>query len=152
MANELPVLGVDCGDVIFFAWGGGRVRGSFDALRDIVRSGHFKEIRIISKANLLTRVIFLARLRFMNFWGYTGIPRNNLHFCFHYEDKAAICVKYSVTHFVDDRLRVMQYLTTAPHRYLLRAGGPRAQEAAAYAKTLNEVTPVNSWSELRTLL
>ena len=145
------VLGVDCGDVIFYTWGGS-VPGSLASLREIAASGRFKEIHIVSKAHPVTRAIFLTRLRALDFWNYTGIPREHLHFCLHYEDKAEICAGLGVTHFVDDRLRVLQTLRTVPNRYALREGGPRPAEIKAYASALTGVTPVNSWQELRQLL
>lgn len=146
------VLGVDCGDVIFYAFGR-RLPGSLASLRAVVRSGNFQEVHVVSKASIVTRAIFLARLHAMDFWNYTGIPRENLHFCFRYEDKAAICETLGVTHFVDDRLRVLRTLATVPHRYALRKGGPRAEELATYgAPSLAQVTRVDSWEELRNIL
>ncbi|HEX4104202.1 MAG TPA: hypothetical protein VHZ04_01845 [Candidatus Paceibacterota bacterium] len=145
------VLGVDCGDVIFYTWGGS-VPGSLANLREIAASGRFKEIHIVSKAHPITRAIFLARLKALDFWNSTGIPRSNLHFCMRYEDKAAICADLAVTHFVDDRLQVLNTLTTVPNRYALREGGPRAEEAEKYKAAYDAVTRVNSWEELRQLL
>jgi len=152
MATEAnSILGIDCGDIIFYTWGG-NMPDARESLRAIVKSRRFQEIHIVSKANSVTRLIFLARLRALNFWNYTGISRRNLHFCMHYEDKAEICASRKITHFIDDRLRVLKDLATVPHRYLLRAGGPRETEILHYEESLRGVTVVNSWSELAKIL
>jgi hypothetical protein len=146
------VLGVDCGDVILYTWGR-RVPGSLASLRAIVQSGNFKEIYVISKANFFMRTVFLVRLYAMDFWSYTGIPREHLRFCLHYEDKAPICEDLGVTHFVDDRLRVLRRLTTVPHRYIFRKGGPRPQEVREYGTPSQETAiEVDSWAKLEELL
>jgi hypothetical protein len=141
----VKVLGVDCGDVIFYTWGG-RVPDSLDSLRKIVRAGSFEKIYIVSKANVVTRAMFLFRLGFLDFWNYTGISRANLFFVRHHEDKAGVSARLGITHFVDDRLEVLHYLRTVPHRYALNPR--RAKELACYPGTREEVTVVGSWSEL----
>jgi hypothetical protein len=141
----VKVLGVDCGDVIFYTWGR-MVPGSLDGLRSLARSGDFKNIYIVSKANPVTRVIFLIRLRAIGFWNYTGIPRENLFFVRRPEDKAGVCKRLGVTHFIDDRLEVLFYLKNVPHRYALAPRRPH--ELTRYPGTREEVTVVRSWSEL----
>lgn len=146
------ILGIDCGDVILFTFGG-QVPGSLTSLRELAANGRFKEIHVISKALPTTRLFFTARLALIDFWNYTGIPQSHLHFCTYYEDKDAICATLGVTHFVDDRLQVLRALTAVPHRYLLRAdGAPRARETDKYGPVPNGITPVRSWPELQALL
>lgn len=145
------ILGVDCGNVIFRSWSGLPLPGSFDNLRKIVQSGRFEKVYVISKIPYLLRFTFAARLWYFNFWNYTGIPRNHLYFCSHYQDKAVICEKLGVTHFVDDRLQVLSYMKTVGNLYAFQ---PRLtdRELKKYPEVLKEATVVESWQELSPLL
>jgi hypothetical protein len=118
-------LGVDCGDVIFSSWKGISVQGSFDNLRSIAASRRFDEIHLISKIDPVTEYAYRKWLEVNGFWGATGISAKNLHFCRQHEDKAPICAELGITHFVDDRLRVLRSLTTVPQRY---AQKPRQED------------------------
>jgi hypothetical protein len=97
------------------------------------------------------RFTFLGRLWYFNFWKYTGVPRSNLYFCRHHEDKAVICERLGITHFVDDRLRVLDCLKTVGNRYALNPNTSRRQ-LRKYPDALKEVTVVGSWQELSPLL
>jgi hypothetical protein len=53
------------------------------------------------------------------FFNRTGIARNEVYFCHDRQDKAAICQRERVSHFIDDRLEVLQHLQgVVDHRYL----------------------------------
>lgn len=147
MQND--ILGIDCGDVIIYTLGS-KVPGAFETIRELMAAKRFKEIHIVSKVLPTTLVYFAVRLALHGFWKYTGIPRENLHFCARYEDKEKICASLGVTHFVDDRLQVLRALTSVPNRYLFRdQGAPRAWEIRKYGPLPASIAPVHSWDELR---
>ncbi|MEK8106716.1 hypothetical protein NKG94_18920 [Micromonospora sp. M12] len=79
----------------------------------------------------------------------TGIPEERMHFCRTRPDKAPIARRLGLTHFVDDKLEVLGYLDSVPHRFLFR---PRRAEVARHAALLPRVHPVQSWPELTGLL
>ena len=143
-------LGVDCGNTIFREWNGMLLPGSLDTLQKISASGTFDEIHVVSKANRLVSVLFRLRLRSLDFWEQTGIPRKNLHFCKRHKDKAAICKKIGITDFVDDRLHVLSHLDLEGERYALNP--TRKREFKKFPKTAEDVTIVASWKELESLL
>ena len=143
-------LGVDCGDTIFHEWNGKLLPGSVDTLQRLCASGTFDEIHLVSKANRLVRVLFRLRLRSLDFWEQTGIPRKNLHFCRRHKDKAAICKKIGITDFVDDRLRVLSHLDIEGKRYAMNP--TRKREFKRFPKTAEDVTIVTSWKELEDLV
>lgn len=60
-----------------------------------------------------------------------------------------IAERLGLTHFVDDKLEVLGYLTSVPHRFLFR---PRPAEVAARRALLPLVHRVESWPELTSLL
>ncbi|MCL4405053.1 hypothetical protein M1295_00520 [Patescibacteria group bacterium] len=145
------ILGIDCGNVIFRSISGKPLPEALEDIKKIAASGRFERIYVISKITPLLRFVFLSRLWYLNFWRYTGIPRNNIYFCRHHEDKAVICEKLGVTHFVDDRLRVLHAMKTVGNRYLLNFNVSRRQ-LTKYGDVLSEVKTVGSWSKLYPLL
>lgn len=80
-----------------------------------------------------------------------GLPESHLHFCERRHEKAPICERLGVTHFIDDRLSVLQHLTTVRYRYCF---DPPAGELEAHADLLDApgITRVGDWSELEPLL
>lgn len=149
-SSKMKILGVDCGDVIFYQISGTLVPGSLEGLRRIVRSRHFDKVYIVSKAGFLSQILFRIRFRRLNFWEYTGIPRENLYFCRRYEDKKAICEKLSVTHFIDDRFRVLHNLESVRHIFAFNP--TRAREFRKYPDVARRATIIRSWREMLPLL
>jgi hypothetical protein len=149
MKKAENVLGVDCGDVIFTSFGGVAIEGALPSLRAIVASKKFKEVHVVSKIDPITEYAYRTWLDVHSFWKFTGIPKENLHFCRRHEDKAPICEELGVTHFIDDRLRVLYALKSVPYRYALN---PRPEDFEKYWSILPDVTVVGSWSEIKRLL
>src|SRR3989344_4233084 len=99
------ILGIDCGDVIFYTGSGALLPDVIETLQSIVRSQRFDKIYIISRVNPFTKVLFLFRLWRRNFWTRTGISREHIYFCPGFQNKSAIAESLGITHFVDDRLQ-----------------------------------------------
>lgn len=78
-----------------------------------------------------------------------GVPMDRVNFCRQRADKAPICQRLGVTHFIDDKLEVLSYLESVPHKYLF---DPSPAEVKAYAKHLPKVTQVATWKELQGIL
>lgn len=76
-------------------------------------------IHLVSKCGLKVAERTRQWLGHHQFFQFTGIPQDNLHFCRERWEKAPICQKLGVTHFVDDRLDVLGHLRgIVPHRFL----------------------------------
>lgn len=146
--KNTAVLGIDCEGVIFYLLGG-QVPGALTNLQKIVRSGHFKEIYIISRANILNRVYFRLRLSLSGFWETTGIPASHVVFCWRNKDKAAICRKLKVTDFVDNRLDVLRHLESVPRRFAL---APEKNEMQKFHPLLPFIQIAESWEKLTSVL
>jgi len=85
--------------------------------------------------------LWLAHHRFHEI---TGVPPAHAHFCRTREEKAPICTRLRVTHFVDDRYDVLSYLARVPRRYLFQ---PREKDLArASREPLEGLSIVQSWS------
>jgi len=116
----MRILGVDCARVIF-----GPVAGSVPdallSLREIVRSGQFEKVYIVSQVSFIGRLTFSYRLGRRDIWRYTGIPKSNLYFCRYRHEKSAICEKLGITDFIDDNLEVLSYMQNVPRLYALNS-------------------------------
>ncbi|MDG4838041.1 hypothetical protein O7631_16090 [Micromonospora sp. WMMD967] len=161
MITRMRRLGVDIGGVIIEPADGDAdtsffgahylrtpvVHGAFDALAALGPA--FDEVHLVSKCGEATERRTREWLAHHDFAARTGIPVERLHFCRTRPDKAPIAERLGLTHFVDDKLEVLGYLTSVPHRFLFR---PRPAEVAARAALLPLVHRVESWPELTSLL
>ncbi|KOX10556.1 hypothetical protein ADK66_09125 [Micromonospora sp. NRRL B-16802] len=123
------------------------VDGAFDALAALGPA--FDEVHLVSKCGATTEQRTRDWLAHHGFPARTGIPVDRVHFCRTRPAKAPIAQRLGLTHFVDDRLEVLGYLESVPHRYLFR---PRPAEVDAHAALLPLVHQVRSWPELTALL
>ncbi|RKR86426.1 hypothetical protein BDK92_0651 [Micromonospora pisi] len=134
--SRIPTLGVDVGGVIVALAGrdedtsffGGRpletpaVAGVFDALASLTAEPFGTRVHLVSKAGPKVAANTQAWLIHHGFFGRTGIPPTHLHFVRERRDKAPVCERLGVTHFVDDRLDVLAHLDSVEHRYLFLGG------------------------------
>jgi hypothetical protein len=159
-----PALGVDVGGVIvqlategaedtsFF---GTRpletpaAAGVFEALAVLAAGPFAGRVHLVSKAGPKVAANTEAWLAHHEFFERTGIPADHLHFVRERRDKAPVCARLGITHFVDDRLDVLGYLTTVEHRYLFTGG---AAEPAPARELPDWATLAGTWDDLVALL
>ncbi|MEE6264006.1 hypothetical protein [Plantactinospora sonchi] len=158
-----PILGVDVGGVIVALAGreedtsffGSRpletpaTVGVFDALATLTGGPFAGQVHIVSKAGPKVAANTRAWLDHHDFFGRTGISAGNVHFVRERRDKAPVCQRLGITHFVDDRLDVLAHLETVRHRYLFRGG---TGEQPAVPASPDWATPVDTWGDLVTLI
>ena len=76
-----------------------------------------------------------------------GDRASHVSFCRGRADKAEVCARNGITHFVDDRLDVLGHLRgVVEHRYLLEIETPGF--GPEQARALASVERVGSWEEL----
>ncbi len=121
------------------------VPGVFDALRQLVEKRFGDKVFLVSKCGRRVQAKTLHWLDYHRFYDLTGIRREHVYFCRERHEKAGICEKLRITHFVDDRLEVLSNLTTVGTLYLFK---PRPDEVQRFASFLNRVKQVNSWQEI----
>lgn len=144
----MRILGVDCGNVILYPFGG-IVPDSFESLKVIARSHRFDGIYIVSRANFISRSLFLFRLQRANFWEETGIPRENIYFCLKNRKKIDICKELGVTDFIDDRISVLKHMESLERCFMF---APKNGGVRKYLYSPPWLTPVRSWNELEPML
>ena len=86
-----------------------------------------QNVFIVSKAKTDMQPRILFWLDAKNFYARTGFLPGNIHFCRETRDKGPIVNRFHITHFVDDRLDVLQCMTSPPDgslrkSYLLGTG------------------------------
>lgn len=132
-----PAIGIDVGGVII-----DRVDDDADTsffsknyLKTSATPGCFEAIAAISRA-FEGRVHILSKcgetvdgktrkwLRVQEFYAATGVREGNVHFCRTRPEKGPIAEALELTHFIDDRLDVLEHMTTVNERILFLGGNP----------------------------
>jgi len=99
------------------------------------------QVWIISKAGEYTEDLIRKWLQKNNFFDYTALDKDNLIFCRQRADKLPLCQDLKITHYIDDRINIMQILKgTAPHLFLF---GSKEKNHSAR----NWTTLVENWDE-----
>jgi len=117
----------------------------FEALSRIVNERFRDDVYLVSKCGEEVRRRTLNWLSHHDFFRHTGINPNHLEFCLEHWEKAKICERLGLTHFVDDRLEVLKDLVTVPYRYLFQ---PRTFEIESFKERLPMVRILRNWNEL----
>ena len=157
-----PALGVDVGGVIVQLAGrdedtsffGTRpletpvVDGAVAALAELTAGAFAGRVHLISKAGPKVAANTRAWLAHTDFFRRTGIDDDNVHFVRERRDKAPVCERLGITHFVDDHLAVLAHLDAVDHRHLFLGG--------THDRDVGEVpewaTVTFDWADLTALL
>lgn len=125
------------------------VPGAFDAISSLV-AGRFKgNVHLVSKCGKKVQEKTLRWLDHHSFHQLTWVPSDNVHFCLERHQKAGICEKLGITHFIDDRLEVLSHLASVDNLFLFR---PDPDEVLRYRQHLPRVYRVESWNEVERVL
>jgi hypothetical protein len=157
-AKNKDILGVDIGGVLISKAGDGTdtsfftdrfletpmVADAFETLARLSRERFSADIHLVSKCGPRTQAKTILWLAHRRFEEITGIPPGRVHFCRERRDKAPICARLGVTHFIDDRLDVLGHLTSVSRRYLFM---PENEEKERRAHDLGAVV-MRSWAEI----
>lgn len=158
------ILGIDIGNVITdgrrndntdTAFKGNRylettsVPNAFEIIAELVQQRFKENVFLVSKAGEKTQKKTKEWLLYQGFYKATGIKPEQVFFCRERIDKAPICRDLGITHFIDDKLEVLGYLTTVPNKFLFN---PREREVQRNIQHLDEVTWVSGWLDIKQLL
>jgi hypothetical protein len=123
------------------------VPGVFDALQQLMKRKFGENIYLVSKCGQVVQNKTLHWLEHNRFYDKTGIKPDHVHFCRQRYEKADICKKFGITHFVDNRLEVLGNLRDVPTLYLFQ---PRPREVRQFIHFFDRVNLVDSWREILT--
>lgn len=114
--------------------------GAFESVKRLVEVVN-GNVWIVSKAGPRMQELTLQWLEENQFYSTTGFPQDHVRFCLERADKKPICEELGITHFVDDRIHLMQILQhTVSHLYLFTP-------AEEHRHAPKYVTPVSTWAE-----
>ena len=116
------------------------VAGAFDTLARLGRERFGERICIVSKCGPRTEEktrLWLAHHKLLE---TLGLDAQALHFCRERRDKAPICKRLGVTHFIDDRMDVLVHLTSVRRRFLFGPQKPGVNaDGAIRAETWSDI-------------
>lgn len=116
------------------------VPDAFDTLLRLGRERFGQRICIVSKCGPRVEEKTRLWLAHHGLLDALGLDTRALHFVRERRDKAPICKRLRVTHFIDDRMDVLAYMTSVPHRFLF---GPQKlgvnAEGAARAESWADI-------------
>ena len=154
-------LGIDFGNVIIDHLGFGTtedyfhhgdynlippVENALECLAELNRTGLFKNITVVYNATGVADMKISNWLIAHRFCEITGIPAANIFRSTHGRNKLIYCQQHGITHFVDDRMEVLNpMIGIIPFLFLLNG---QAQEIAGYQTELNKLNVADSWSTI----
>ncbi|MCE9584415.1 MAG: hypothetical protein K8T20_18155 [Planctomycetes bacterium] len=112
--------------------------GAFEAIGELVRAFD-QRVWLISKCGPSVQQKTRRWLDHTGFFEATGVRRDRLVFCLERPQKAVHCARLGITHFIDDRLDVLEAMRgTVPHLFLF---GPQRRPIPG----AGGFTPVRDW-------
>ncbi len=123
------------------------VPGVFECLQQLHRNGY--HIHVVSKCGPTTQQRTLQWLDHHRFFERTGVKRQDVHFCLTRAEKAPICTAQKITHFVDDRLDVLDYLQDVDQLLLFQ---PNLKDERRWRSSPQRSKLVTHWPEVVRLL
>ena len=122
---------------------------AIDVVRKIVNKYGAENIYIISRVKS-HRLSFITGIwmETHNFLKESGILLDNIYICNLLKDKAEIAKKLQLTHFIDDRPKVLSYF---PENISIIIFQPN-EEINKYPSVLSRAKTANSWKEIAKLL
>jgi len=122
------------------------VPGALESIGRLVRERFHDRVWLVSRCDESNERPLLAWMESVDFFAATGVARDRVHFCRSRHEKAPICERLGLTHFVDDRAEVLSHLIgVVPNLYLLES---RASGADRYPDVAAQVHRVTKWSEI----
>lgn len=140
-------LGIDLGKTIVHRVNGIQVLlpDADRVIRRLVSEKFGERVHIISRVTPEQQVRAEAWLRSTRFLQSVGIATDHLHFCAERRDKAPICHRLGITHFIDDRPEVMSHMPFIPHRFLFQAN---QEDVEKWQTNLSNTVRVESWIDI----
>jgi hypothetical protein len=116
--------------------------GAFDAIAELVQAFEGR-VWLVSKCGPRIQQLTRRWLLRHDFHEKTGVRQDRVRFCLKRPEKRDHCEAIGATHFVDDRIDVLQHLVgVVPHLFLFGHQTPAAPAPAW-------VSPVLTWLDAR---
>lgn len=119
--------------------------GALDAIAELTRAFSGR-VWLVSKCGPRIQQLTRRWLQRQSFYERTGVRQDHVRFCLKRPQKRDHCAAIGATHFVDDRLDVLEHLAGLVPRLYWFGHQTRTAGAPAWAQ------PVRDWSEARRLM
>lgn len=154
MASRKPgggALGIDLGSTIICTAVAPRVafEDSFRVIKRLVDERFGENVFIVSKVNEEQQKRVEEFIKNERLCEQTGISRDKVFFCRERHEKAPICEKLGVTHFIDDRPEVLSHMDSVQNRILFQG---IEVDFEIFKPKLSGVIRVENWKEIERLL
>jgi len=121
------------------------VEGAAATIKSLNESGEW-DIHLISKSSRPTQSRVRTWLHARDFYNRTGLNEGQLHFCENHYEKGLLASQLLLSHFIDDRTKIIEDVPTVPNKLLYVH-----DEIPSY--TIPEgVIVVSSWAEIGDIL
>lgn len=144
--SEKPILGIDLGNTLIKERK--PMRDAYRVVTELSKLYFGPRIHIVSRVDEEQERRARTFVTSEPFIKGTGIPLRRVHFCRERSEKAAICAKFGITHFIDDRPEVMRHLGKGVTKILF---DPIAEDHEQFQNSLGGVYTVSSWNEVENL-
>ena len=121
------------------------VPGALEAIKRLGAERFGGRVFLVSKCKAKTEERTRQWLAHRNAYEFLGILPEHVNYCRERQDKAPICKRLGITHFVDDKLEVLSYLTSVENRFLFN---PVEKEVQKFAQYLPNVRRVETWDDI----
>ena len=127
-------IGIDCGGVLLANYNRSdgtsvpskhsflefpTLRGAQDAVIKLVEIFGQENVHVVSQVSKRLESE-LAQWIYVNFVDPSVLLEKNIHFCEEPSGKAPICSSLGLTHFVDNRMEILSFLSDIPNLFLLQ--------------------------------
>jgi hypothetical protein len=158
-----PIIGIDFGGTILTRKGKGRGSSLVDypdAFRVIRRLtseiAQPEKVYIVSRVNEVQEARARQWVLDSEFCSHTGIPDSNIHYCAERSEKAGICAKLGIDHFIDDQPEVLYHMhSIVPNRLLIKYSKDEVpcefnleERAPEFFDRLRDVVLVRNWKDV----
>ena len=124
------------------------VPDAFDSLAELNHSEQFEgRLWLVSKCGQRIQERTRLWLEHNDFYDQTGISRENVHFTPTREGKVPIARSLQLTHFVDDRLEILRYVSECVENLYLF--NPEHSEVQAHQIPGRQIQQFGSWAVLK---
>lgn len=162
--HSKPVLGIDIGRVIIGAADSSGVAdtsfisgseeaalntpaspGAFEAIAELTKAFSGR-VWLVSKCGPRIQKLTKRWLARSSFYEMTGVRQDRIRFCLKRPEKREHCLAIGATHFIDDRLDVLEHLVGAVPRLYWFGYQRDTAQSPPWAQ------PVPDWNETRALV
>lgn len=155
----MEALGIDVGGVIISRATGApdtflshesflempEVPGSIDTIKRLVSERFENRVFLVSKCGPRVQAKTRRWLKHHRFFERTGVGPKHVYFCLERSEKAQICRRLKITHFIDDRVDVLNALQNVSCLLF-------DSDGSSSVRSSSPIRLVRSWNEVAQIL